>query len=402
MKIFRLSISTILVLILCTNPVIANNLQSDNFKIVDATTNSGGEVTGSSNFNLLNTVGSFSGDPRLLSTNYRAGIGTVEIYLANTPKISCFETTTNGTSQCTTGPSYLNSDGMTTVCGPNGCYDRGRFEIDIQRNPADTLYGIQVSTDSFTTDTRYLDGVTGRPKNSSLRTIADYKTKAGWETDVTNVKGLTSGTQYTIRAVALHGDFTESEVGPSLSATTANTHMSFDLDISDVNGITTESAPPYLVEFNNTRTLIQTGPPRTSLNVIWMDISTNAQGGFALVQKGEYGGLFSTSQNYTVTSENANLDGESEGFGLQSYYTAQEKQTGSGNGDLGAITINPNYSGTGNTVGKIAQVYFKMYESNKPLLNGRMGIQLKARVSGLTPASTDYSEDITFIMIPRY
>lgn len=380
----------------------ADNLESPNYKIVDATTNGGGETSTSTGYNLLNTIGSFSGDPRVYSTNYRGGLGAIEIFLANVPQISCFETTSNGSSNCTTGPSYLNTNGMTTVCGPAGCYDRARFEIDTQNNPADTLYGVQISQDNFASDIRYIDGVTFKPKTSNQRTINDYLTKAAWETNAINITGLIAGTEYDLRIVGLHGDFTESEPGPIATATTASTYMTFDLDIDNTSGISAETAPPYIVDFSTSRKLIQTGPPQTAADLIWMDLSTNALGGFALVQKGSSGGLHSTSQSYTIPSDNFDLDGQSEGFGLQTYYTAQERNTSSGNGDLGTVDTVAEYDGSGNVVGKVGQLFIKVFESSKPVLNGRAGMQLKARASGTTPVSSDYTEDITFIMVPRY
>ncbi|MBI2356610.1 hypothetical protein HYV12_00930 [Candidatus Dojkabacteria bacterium] len=404
MKTIRVVLTIFLLTLSFFTPVFAEGLESDNYKIIDLSTNSGGEVTKSNtdNYNLLSTVGTFSGDPRSFSTNYRSGIGTVEIFTAKVPTISCFETDTDGSSQCTTGPSYLNTDGMITVCGPNGCYDRARFEINTQGNPADTLYAIQISTDNFTSDTRYIDGVSSKPKATSQRTLVDYKTKGDWETPALNIKGLVTDTQYYIRAIALHGDFTESDPGPTVTATTATTYVNFDIDIDNLNGITTETNGPYLANFGSTRNLIQTGPPQTSVDLIWMDMSTNALGGFSLVQKGQYGGLFSTTESYTIPSDNFDLNGESEGFGIQNFYSAQEKHTGSGLGDLGTLSVEANYAGSGNTVGKVDQIFIKMYEASKPILNGRVGIYLKARASGTTPVASDYSEDISLIIVPRY
>ncbi|HRI05437.1 MAG TPA: hypothetical protein PLV59_00575 [Candidatus Dojkabacteria bacterium] len=403
MKSIKLITTAITLLTFNITPALAQSLESDNYKIVDANTNSSGEVTNSTtgDYNLLNTVGGFTGDPRLFSNNYRAGAG-IEIFVANTPTVSCFETDTNGSSQCTTGPTYLNTDGMVTVCGANGCYDRARFEINVQKNPTDTLYAVQISEDNFATDTRYIDGVTYKPKSANIRTLSDYKTKTDWETESTNIRGLSSSTQYSIRIVALHGDFTESEPGPSSTATTASAYISFDIDIADVNGTTAESTPPYLVEFSSSRQLVQTGPAQTAVDLIWMDVSTNALGGFALIHRGTYGGLFSTAENYTIPSDNYDLDGESEGFGIQDFYTSQERATGSGNGDLGTINVDTDYNGTTNVVGKVDQVFLRIYSASKPILNGRMGVLLKARASGVTPAASDYTEDITLIAVPRY
>src|SRR5690606_31017552 len=148
------------ILLLSPLALFAQQLESDNYKIIDVVTNSSGEATTSQSgaFQLLNSISPFSGDPRLYSNSYRAGLGVVEIFTANVPIISCFETDTNGTSSCTTGPAYLNTNGMVTVCGPLGCYRSARFEIDVQKNPADTLYAIQISKDDFASDMMYISG----------------------------------------------------------------------------------------------------------------------------------------------------------------------------------------------------------------------------------------------------
>jgi hypothetical protein len=398
-------IALLLTAILLTGNVsllLADELQSPNYKIIDANTNSAGEVTNSDSFDLLSSIGDFSGDPRIYSTNYRAGLGAVEIFTANVPIISCFETVTDGTSDCTTGPAYLNTNGMVTVCGPDGCYDKARFEIDVQDNPDDTLYGIQISTDEFASDLRYIDGVTQKPIDETARTIDDYLTKADWEDSEINVRGLVANTEYWIRAVSLHGDFTESQPGPALSSTTANASMNFDLDVADDSGTSAESGPPFAVSFADESLIVTNGPATTAQDLIWIDAETNGRGGFAILQKGLYGGLFSTSESYTITSDNADLDGTVEGFGLASFYTAQQYDLGGGNGSLADISIVDEYDNTGNEVGKVDTSFLKVYQSDGPTKSGRMGIKLLARASGSTPTSTDYTEDITLVMVPKY
>jgi hypothetical protein len=384
--------------------VFADDLESPNYKIIDANTNSAGEVTNSQSgdFDLLSSVGDFSGDPRIYSTNYRAGLGAVEIFSANTPKVSCFETDTDGSSSCTTGPAYLNTNGVVTVCGPDGCYDRARFEIDPQNNPDDTLYAIQISTDDFASDLRYIDGVTQRPIDETERTLDEYLTKTDWEDSETNIRGLLSSTEYWIRIVALHGDFTESEPGPSVSATTAGASMNFDLDVADDSGTSAESSPPFAISFTDESLLISNGPATTAQNLIWIDAETNALGGFAILQRGLNGGLFSSSQSYTIASDDADLDGTVEGFGLQDFYTSQQYDTGGGNGSLAAISTITEYNVSANQVGKIDTSYLKVYQTDGPTKEGRMGLKLLARVSGSAPSATDYVEDITVVMVPKY
>lgn len=399
-RIFSLLFSVILL----SQPTLlfAEDLTSTNYKINGATLNAGGEATtsGTGTYKLLDTIGDFSGDPRVSSTNYQSSVGEVVIFTAEVPKVSCFETTTSGSSSCTTGPSYLNTNGMITVCGPSGCYDRARFEIDNQGNPSDTLYAVQISTDNFVTDTRYIDGVSNTPKAASSADIDDYLTETAWEGPDVNIEGLIANTQYYLRLVALHGDFTESAPSPSVNATTALPTLTFDIDIDDVGGGSSETNPPFEVEFIADSLLIQNGPTRTAENLIWLDANTNGLGGCAILFKGQYGGLFSATQNYTIVSETTDLDGESEGFGIQKYSTTQ-LYTGANGALYEILAISP-YDGTGNNVGIIDQVFTKVFDSSGPLHSGRVSTLLKARASTSATPDTDYTETITIVMVPRY
>ena len=397
-------ILAVVVFMLLASPVFAEDLTSTNFKINGATLNSGGQPTtsGTGNLMLINTIGDFSGDPRVYSTSYRSSVGEVEIFTAHVPKIACFETTTDGSSACTTGPAYLNSGGMTRVCGPSGCYDRARFEIDAQNNPTDTLYAVQISEDNFVSDTRIIDGVTYAPKVYSSRTISDYQTKTVWETNAINITGLKVNTQYWIRAVALHGDFTESDPGPVATATTAIPTVSFDIDIAPTSGGATETNPPYNITFSNGSKLIPTGPTQTADDLIWIDTQTNGQGGVCVLVKGTNGGLHSATTGYTIPSVNGDLDGLSEGFGIQKYSTSQLYYLGSGNGSLALLTTISPYGNVGNSVGIVNTVFSKVFDSTGPIYAGRLSLFLKARASTSATPATDYNESIIIVVVPRY
>lgn len=382
--------------------VYAQELKSNNFKIIEINTTGGGstQTSNTQDMKLLTSFNGFAGDPGSLSSNYIMGYGNINAFTANVPKISCFETNTNGSSNCNTGPTYLNTNGMVTVCGNPGCYDRARFEIDTQNNPADTLYSIQISVDNFVNDIRYIDGITKRPK--STKTLSDYLTKSSWESSTFNIKGLQPSTQYYIRATALHGDYTESVAGPSASATTTLPTISFDIDIDDIDGVNTETNAPYIITLDNARKLKPSGPPQTTLDLIWFDINTNAQSGFVLLHKSKNSGLLSTTQSYTIPSSSVNLDSVTEGYGIQKYYTNQMYDTSSGNGELGSISTATNYNLTGNNVGIVENIFHKLFESNKPINNGRASIMIKARAASTTPPATDYNDELIFIITPRY
>ncbi len=379
----------------------ADDLESTNYKIEGATT-SGEDIsqTADADYSLLSTVGKTTADPRNYSTSYMLRQDGTEAFTANVPVTACFETTTDGSSNCTTGPEELNTGGMVAVCGPGGCYDRARFEISTEGNPSDTLYSVEISTDNFVSDIRYIDGSTYKPEDTSTHDANDYRTKANWEAETTNIQGLTPGTQYYIRFTALHGDFTESDPGPSSSATTAGAVISFDIDIADSNGISEESSEPYSLSFTSTDELTAGAAATTNTNYIWLDVETNSSGGFALVQKGKYGGLYSTTNDQLISSGTEDLDvTNAEGFGLQSGYIDYDDSSSS----LGTISSTSNYSGNLNNVGEVSSSIFnKIYDGDGPINNGRMGIKVIARAGTDKNPSNDYSEEITFIFIPRF
>ena len=137
--------------------VYAAELTSPNYKITGVTTNQGGIIqTTDGDYSALLEAGRISNNPRNYSATYKLYTSPEDAFIAAVPTVSCFETTTLGHSDCTTGPSQLSTGGMVAICGPSGCYDRARFEIGNSNNPADTLYGVMISTDNFVSDIKEL------------------------------------------------------------------------------------------------------------------------------------------------------------------------------------------------------------------------------------------------------
>jgi hypothetical protein len=374
---------------------LAEELDSTNFKIVDITTQGGGTAE-STNYSTLLTAGESITNPSLYSTNYKMTADPASAFRPAVPTVSCFETTTDGYSNCTTGPTELTTGGMVALCGSGGCYDRARFEINIQDNPSDTLYAIQISEDNFSSDIRYIDGSSYEPESYSSHNINDFRTKTQWETDTFNVLGLQEGTQYYLRIIALHGDFTQTQEGPEETATTAGTSSFFDIDIAGIGGTSTETDPPFSITFTGTNSLLAGAGTVTADNLIWMDAETNGSGGFAIVQKGENGGLYSTTHSVQIDSVTGNLDSLDEGFGLQNYYIDYSTSSA---GDITAMT---NYSGSIANVGIVDTDWNKIYDADGPIVTGRMALYVLARAGTDKVGATDYDETITFVFVPRY
>jgi hypothetical protein len=392
-------IITLLLVLLPTSIIYSAELGSTNFKIVGATTKGGGTLdTISGNYSALVTVGEIGNSPRNYSTSYKMFTSPEAAFIANVPQVSCFETTTDGSSSCTTGPAALTTGGMVAICGAGGCYNKARFEISTNENPTDTLYSIQISEDNFSSDLRYIDGATYRPEGESTHSLADYKTKTNWETETFNIQGLDASTQYYIRVTALHGTFTESELSPVASTTTGAGAIYFDIDIASSTGYTADSNSPYNISFTGGNELIGGSAAITATNRIWLDATTNSEGGFAIVVMGKNGGLKSATTTQTITSATANLDSVLSGFGLQSEYIDYDDS----NSLLGAITATTDYSGTINSVGAIATTANKIYDADGPIVAGRMSLKVIAKPGTDKTPATDYQEEIIFVFIPRY
>lgn len=382
-------------LLLNIDTSIAIDLDSTNYKIVGASATSGGGLGDSTNYSLIATVGEISADPRNYSSSYILQQDPSVTFIAAVPLIQCLEATTDGTSACTTGPSLLSTGGMTALCGPFGCYDRGRFEIDTQGNPTDTVYGVEISTDNFVNDKKCIDGSTFIPKTFGNCNINDFRNKNDWESSTFNIQNLKPNTTYYVRITAMHGDFTQSDYSPIKSFTTGIAAIYFDIDIAPTTGTTNESDSPYNVALQ----LIAGGAATTSDDLIWLDASSSSQRGISILQYGKNGGLFSPTTTETILSQNINLDNTlANGFGLQNYYTSSNTTSPY----YGTISTISNYAGIGNTVGAVQQTANKIYQSDKLLVEGRMGMYVKARAkSGQIPA-TDYTETIYFTLVPIY
>jgi hypothetical protein len=378
--------------------ILAYELDSTNFKMIGVTTSGGGGVLESANYNVLSEMGRITADPRNYSTNYRMDQDPSAAFVAAQPTVQCFETDTNGTTNCTSGPAELLSGGMVAICGGNGCYDKARFEIEPYTNPSDTLYMVEISEDNFVSDVRCIDGSTFHPKTLTNCDINDFRTETYWETEDFNIQGLDSDTQYYIRITALHGDFTQSDFSLVANATTTSALLFFDIDIATDSGYTTESSPPYSVSFTGSDELKPGAAAVTATSLIWLDVDSSSSGGIAVIQQGTNGGLYSATTTETILSTNLDLDSSlAEGFGLQSYYIDYESST-----YLGEITAMSNYSGSGNVVGEVSTDPKKIYDGDGPINSGRMGIYLKARAASERSAATDYSELINFVLVPRY
>lgn len=366
------------------------NIESGSFEIIDFNINRfGNNSTDSADYTTLLTSDEILDSVRFGSGSYRVGFGVTNTWKASVPEILCFETISNGSTNCT---DLDVGGGMVQVCGEGGCFNRARFEIDPKGNPVDTLYSVQITTDPSWNSYQIVDGSTFIPKGPSLRNINDYLSKNTWESTSsnTNILGLVPGRTYYIRLTALKGDFTETEPSPSSSTTTGVPLVNFDIDIAETSGFSAETSPPHSINIGS----LNFANVSTASNLIWLDIGTNAPLGVTVAVQGLNGGLFSTLSSFLISTGNLNLD-SSPGFGVNVNTATQIY--------LGPLGVASNYNNGGNIVGEVTTTPNTVFNSSsEPIFGGRASLFLKAKPPQNSPSQNDYSEIITFQVIPSF
>ena len=406
--------------ILCTfcnvASVFSENLQSTNYTIEDASIVSGSEALTSSNYSLISSVGEIAADARFSSGSYEIKNGFPNGIVADVPKITCFETSSNtSTTNCISLP---NNQGMQGECGKPGCYNKAKIEIDTQNNPFDTLYLVKVTniTDNIS---YYLksDHTLGLTYNSSnyltkcaiegkdiINPDCDNNTSPDWNSTLqsTNIFYLSDNSEYQATVSALNGDFTQTSFGPKANTTTSVLSLGFDINIGPATAPESSNSTPYNINLSEIALL----PVTTSSDLIWLSMESNNPSGFNLYIKDTNSGLYSVNKNATIPSEDedlavdANING---GYGVKIY-----------NGNTTQLTLGPlNKSNTFDTAG-IDQVgalstinkllfFTNNFDSNKgEILNGKAAVVLKARATANTPISSDYSDDIYFTIVGEF
>lgn len=362
----------------------AEDIDSNNLKILDFSfSTTGSNNLEGTNSKLLLTGDTILNDMRFNSEHYRIGVGAVNTWQANVPLVHCFETTTSGSSGCN-NPAIIN--GMIQVCGQGGCFNKARFEIDPQSNPTDTLYSVQITTDSNWNSWQYIDGATFLIEEEATHDIDDYLTQSSWENPIFNILSLTPNTTYYIRITALHGDFTESIPGSAQSATTAYPQIIFDIDVSDTAGSTAETSSPYLIDLGT----LTYNSVTTASDLIWFDLGTNMTSGASIFGTSINYGLYSASVDYTILAVNDNLDNVF-GYGLQNFNISETF--------LGPLIATTNFNQAGNTVGAVTSNpggVEILNTSGEPIFEGRAAFYIKAKMDESTLSASDYSETIIF------
>ncbi len=383
--------------------VYSQNLESTNYRLIAPSTEPINGIIDSPSYSALvdsSPVNDFKTD----STTYSLRGGTASNITPNVPLLSCFETTTN------TGTCSIGTNGMQEVCSAPGCYDRAKFRIDTQSNPPDARYAIQISTTSdFSANVFFVDGTTRLLKTTL--TINDFKFKCEWEGEIFgtycttpnttwqkfNILGLQEGTQYYIRAASLHGTsvngtFTQTEWGPSLSATTANTSLSFDIDI-DSDYVLGSTLPPHIINISNINPEVVTN----SDDYLILRYTTNALNGMRINIKGNNGALQNGSN--IIPNVNGDLDVLSSGYGLRNISASNSSNYITYLGQPVISSTPSDFTDTApvNKVGAPTTSFVELLNSsNKPIHTGRSAFSIKVKAA-LNLPSLNYSETLTVI-----
>lgn len=414
--VLNLILSLLLSIDLLIAPIYAQTLQSNTYKINDANINNTSQILTSTNFSMLGDISNLTSDARLISGSYELQSGFPNGTLANVPLIKCFETITDNTnSNCLNLPNNWGTKGE---CGYGGCFDRAKLEIDNQLNPFDSLYLTKLIDNTDNTvyylqsdhtlsltydinDFLTICSLEGRDLNDPN---CDQDTDPNWDIELQrfNILGLNTNTTYSISIAALNGDFTGTEFSPEFSAQTGVPSIFFDLNIGLESNPNVISSAPYEISLGD----ITYSFPVTATDLIWMNIGINTKEGLSVFVHDSNDGLLSSATNTTIPSQTEDLNedtGNNGGYGLKTYNFSPSQTF------LGPLKRSTTYdTSTGNSVGAVSSNNTIVFSTNTidgtqgRILEGKGALYLKARSTAISPASSDYRDILTFIIVGNF
>ena len=312
----------------------------------------GGDNSTSSNFNLFGEAGGLELN-NISSTNYAVNAGLTETLQTDVPS----------------APTFTN---------PATNYDRLKCVINTGDNPTDTLYAIAISDDDFTT-TNYVqnDNTIGPILGSE-----DWQTYSNWggSTGVF-IRSLTQDTTYRIKVKAKRGDFTESDYGPTASATTSVPSMTFGISAANLAFNNLNSGNNYTDDSKSTT----------------LTTSTNAYNGYAVYGR-ETGPLSFASEtipDYSSPNSSPTVWSNT-GFG----YTTNDNSLSGGTSDR-FTSGGPKYAGFPTSIpGDPVADHTGPIEDN-PIVNEQFTISYRVSGDNTTKAG-NYTNTVTYVVVPIY
>jgi hypothetical protein len=239
--------------------------------------------------------------------------------------------------------------------------------------PTDVTFSIAVSTTNcFTSSCINGAGVQFVQTGGALGSSQFYQSYSAWgSTSGTTVTGLSPSTTYYVAVAAKEGMFTNTEYGTSASATTASPSLTF-------------SVSPNSLSLGN----LTPGSVITS-SAVSFTLTTNGVYGANIFNAGQYSGLHSTLTGGSIPALTGNLSSSSHGFGLQGVTATQSSG--------GPLSIDSPYNVSGNTVGTESTSFTPTFTTSNPVTSGTASLDILAKSANTDPASSDYTEVLTFL-----
>lgn len=319
----------------------STHYQLQSYGVNSGGTNSSTSATYSAQATAGGTTGSASTSP-----TYSLKAGSIQAQQASVP----------------TAPTLSN--------GSSTYYNKLNFIINTASNPTDATYSVAVSTSSSFTVTNYVQS------NGTLGSSKFYQTYSAWGGASGSLAiGLAPNTAYWFKVDAITGKFTNSAYGPSATISTVNPSLSFSLS-------------PSVENLGN----LNAGSVITSPSNLSFTFTTNSANGGIIYGAGQFTGLKSASNSYTiqVSPPSGDLSSLSEGFGLQGLTASAP------------LTIQSPYNGTSNVVGAIYTTFQPIFSSTTSVASGTATANLLAKAATTDPAGSDYTDTLTFIAAAIY
>ncbi len=269
-----------------------------------------------------------------------------------------------------------------TLTNPSSEYSRLNLVLNTASNPSDTKYAIAISSDNFTT-TLF---VKSDDSIGSTLVIGDFQTYTAWG-GATGfwITGLSPGTSYKVKVKAMQGNFTQTAYGPSTGAVaTVQPTISFGV------ATTISNTPPYTISYSG----LSAGSVFNANADAVLTLSTNALYGSSVYIKDTNSGLASILAGTTINSVSTDLSSASSGYG--SIVTSTSQVSG------GPFTISSPFNGVANNVGALNSSLQTLVKTSSAVNTGSITAQFKAKAASTTPASTDYSDNLTFVAVMLY
>jgi hypothetical protein len=320
---------------------------SSNYGLHNYGFGSGGTSGSSSSSYKLNATTGETSNVQSTSTTYKARSGNNNSLQANVPN----------------APTFTN---------PSSYYDRLKFVVSPGgTSPTDTKYAIAISSDGFAT-TKYVQA------DDTINATKVYQTYAAWGgASGQFALGLTYSTTYQMKVKAMQGNFTETEFGPTASASTVAPSITFSIQTDAT------STPPFTTAFGNLLPATVT----TANNKIWANLGTNANGGATVYLSSLNAGLKSARTNTTINSANADLSSAASGYGAQVVSVTQT--TG---GPLSSISP---FNVAAQNVGIIGTLLKPIFTSSGQITGGSGSFKLMAKATQSTPSASDYADTLS-------